>query len=262
MGCCCSGGGGQCYEDANVKEDQEHLTALCIDAHLKHAIRTKACEALQYFPFSIAIYPWIHGEVAIENQPRWIINANALDSNHPHESNKPKLLSQFLRVLSSSLLLSMAGKEPYKSNNLFAESRKRNKLRDKLYTLRSLVHKTSKMDISTTVGNAIEYIGELHLQQELKKLNEELREIEEEECKENAELKSSKLEALVEVNQIGERDFLIKYICEQKWGGFARLMEAIHSLGLQTVEVNVTTSNGMVLNGLKVEVRLVAILSC
>ncbi|KAK0579666.1 hypothetical protein LWI29_029534 [Acer saccharum] len=115
------------------------------------------------------------------------------------------------------------------------------------------------MDESATVGDVIEYIGEL--QQELKKLNEELKEIEEEECKENAELKSSKLKALVEVNQIGERDFLIS-ICEQKWGGFERLMEAIHYLGLQTVEVNVTTWNGMVLNSLKVEVRLVAILSC
>ncbi|KAI9198591.1 hypothetical protein LWI28_018719 [Acer negundo] len=149
---CCSGGGGQCYEDANIKLYQEYLTTLCIDAHSKHTIRTKACEAFQDFPISLAIYPRIHGKVAIENQPRWIINANALDSNHPH--------------------------------------------------------------------------------------------------------------TLVEVNQIGERDFLIKYICEQKWGGFARLMEVIHSLGLQTVEVNVTTSNGIVLNSFKVDVRLVAILSC
>ncbi|KAK4843298.1 hypothetical protein QYF36_006537 [Acer negundo] len=80
------------------------------------------------------------------------------------------------------------GKEPYKSKNLFAERRRRNNLRDKLYTLHILVPKISK---------------------ELRKLNEELKEIEEEECKENAKLKSSKLEVLVEVNKIGERDFLI-----------------------------------------------------
>ncbi|KAK4858738.1 hypothetical protein QYF36_021226 [Acer negundo] len=66
-------------------------------------------------------------------------------------------------------------------------------------------------------------------------------------------------EAFVEVNQIGESDFLIKYNCEQKWGGFARLMKSIHSLGLQTIEVNVTISNGMVLKSLKVEIRLVAV---
>ena len=64
------------------------------------------------------------------------------------------------------------------------------------------------------------------------------------------------------MNHIGERDFLIKYVCEQKRCGFARLMEAIHSLGMQTVEANVTTLNGMILNSLKVEVRLVAMLSC
>ncbi|KAK4845368.1 hypothetical protein QYF36_004164 [Acer negundo] len=44
--------------------------------------------------------------------------------------------------------------------------------------------------------DAIEYIGKL--QHELKKLNEELQEIEEEECNENAELKSSKLDGLHE----------------------------------------------------------------
>ncbi|KAK4849375.1 hypothetical protein QYF36_024132 [Acer negundo] len=59
------------------------------------------------------------------------------------------------------------------------------------------------------------------------------------------------INALVEVNKIGERDFLIKYICDQKRGGFVRFMEARYSLGLQTVETNVTTLNGMVLNSLK-----------
>ncbi|KAK3224831.1 hypothetical protein Dsin_004693 [Dipteronia sinensis] len=50
----------------------------------------------------------------------------------------------------------------------------------------------NEMDTTAIVGDGIEYKGEL--QQELMKLNEELKEIEEEECKENAELKSSKLE--------------------------------------------------------------------
>lgn len=33
------------------------------------------------------------------------------------------------------------------------------------------------------------------------------------------------------------------------------LMEAINSLGLKVIDANITTSNGMVLNVLKVEVR-------
>ncbi|TXG69041.1 hypothetical protein EZV62_003976 [Acer yangbiense] len=270
-----SGGGWRCYEDANVKEDQEHLTTLCRDAHLKHVKRTKVCKALQYFPFSIDIFPGnanlsdLLTEDNLQNHPLPIHLFTPIPTiqtpdpstqyNFTHPSYEGSSIglnpsnehpsfeySNYSNVtIQNEVSIQRPGKEPYKPKNLFAESR-RNKLRDKLYTLRSLVHTTSKMDESATVRDVIEYIGEL--QQELKKLNEELKEIEEE----NAELKSSKLKALVEVNQIGERDFLI-YICEKKWGGFKRSMEAIDSLGLQAVEVNVTTWDGMVLNSLKVE---------
>ncbi|KAK2636496.1 hypothetical protein Ddye_031288 [Dipteronia dyeriana] len=426
MGCCCSGGRGV-YGDAKVKEEngqgqEQQLSALCRDAHTKHSIRTKACEALQCFPFFLALYSGIHGEVTITNQTKWIIRANALDSNHPHESNgtrvvipvfgglielfsskhKPKdqniidfvaaqcnisterssanvsdlsiedklqnhplpihlltlipaiqilhPLTQFNGThpsyegsssgsnpsnehtisfdsnysygtttqndpLKQSIIESCGcenpmyvdenmlkeqtefvlgcnnkavtrnkravqrpGRENYQSKNLVTERNRRNRIKDGLYALRALVPKISKMDRASIVGDAIEYIGEL--QQELKKLNGELEQIEEDECKGNAELKSSKLdglhdgtrylppteynkssgdsaerktEALVEVNHIGEKDFLIKYVCEQKRYGLARMIEVVHSLGLQTVEANVTTLNGMVLNSVKVE---------
>lgn len=59
----------------------------------------------------------------------------------------------------------------------------------------------------------------------------------------------------MEVNQIGTRDFLLKFLCVQKRGGFTRLVEDLNSLGLQIVDANVTTFNGRVLNILKVEVR-------
>ena len=59
----------------------------------------------------------------------------------------------------------------------------------------------------------------------------------------------------VEVNQIGGREFLIKLYCEQKRSGFARLMEAIHSFGLQVIDANVSTVGGKVLNILTVEVK-------
>lgn len=60
----------------------------------------------------------------------------------------------------------------------------------------------------------------------------------------------------VEVNQIGQREFFIKLYCEQKRGGFARLMEAIHSFGLQVTDANVNAFDGKVLNILTVEVRV------
>lgn len=59
----------------------------------------------------------------------------------------------------------------------------------------------------------------------------------------------------IELNQIGKREFLIKLFYEHKRGGFGKLMDAIHSLGLQVVDANMTTFNGKVLNILKVEVR-------
>lgn len=62
------------------------------------------------------------------------------------------------------------------------------------------------------------------------------------------------------MSQIGTRDFLVKIICMQKRGGFLRLMQAMDSFGLQVTDANVTTSNGLVLNILKVEVRLFEIL--
>ncbi|XVF02464.1 hypothetical protein REPUB_Repub04eG0177600 [Reevesia pubescens] len=171
-------------------------------------------------------------------------------------------------------------KESYHSKNLVTERNRRKKIKDGLFKLRALVPKISKMDIAAIFTDAIEYIGDL--QEEEKKLQNELRKIEEEDCgNSNAELKSAKLDRLhkdasaveqnqassnlvemekmevhVEVNQITKREFLIKLYYEHKRGGFAKLMEGIDSLGLRVIDANVTTFNGKVLNIFKVEVRL------
>ncbi|GMY26230.1 transcription factor bHLH90 [Fagus crenata] len=160
-------------------------------------------------------------------------------------------------------------RQKFRSKNLVTERNRRMRNKEGLFTLRTLVPKISKMNRAAIVGDAIEYIQEL--QMEVKKLQDELREMEEEDCKTNkAELKISlahteqkqessslgemeQTEVQVEVNQIGQRDFLIKLICEQKRGGFTRFMEAINSLGLQVSDANVTTFCGKVLNILKVE---------
>jgi len=67
------------------------------------------------------------------------------------------------------------------------------------------------------------------------------------------------------VDQIGKRHFLLKFLCEKKRGGFGRLMETIHSLGLcekfgcekkrgrHFHDANITTFNGKFLNILKIE---------
>ncbi|KAJ0038037.1 hypothetical protein Pint_22965 [Pistacia integerrima] len=172
------------------------------------------------------------------------------------------------------------GREHCHSKNLITERKRRNRINDGLLALRALVPNISKMDKISILGDAIEYIKELL--QEIKNLQDELKEIEEQDChKENAEIKPSKLDALregttnmsptehnknssccgenrktevqIEVNHISKRDFLIKLLCDQKQGGFAKLMKAINFLDLQVVDANVTTSNGQVLNILRVE---------
>ncbi|KAJ1423050.1 hypothetical protein SESBI_12633 [Sesbania bispinosa] len=167
-------------------------------------------------------------------------------------------------------------KEGYHAKNLVTERNRRNRIKKGLFTLRSLVPKITKMDRAAILADAIDYIKEL--QRQVKELKEEVSALEVQDCEKNTlqlrmptgkgqggtpltELnegssdctKMTQIEAQAEVNHIGRTDFLIKLYCEQKQGGFSRLMEAIHSLGLHVTNANMTTFDGKVLNILTVE---------
>ncbi|KAL9401142.1 hypothetical protein Peur_004991 [Populus x canadensis] len=169
-------------------------------------------------------------------------------------------------------------RDDYKSKNLVTERNRRTRIKTGLFALRALVPKISKMDKAAILGDAIDYVGELL--KEVKNLQDEIKNAEEEERRaSNIDLKTSKLEIFqedhvssskinqdssgfvekkgaevqLEVDQISKRQFLLKFLCEQRQGGFGRSMETIHSLGLQILDANITTFNGNVLNILKVE---------
>ncbi|KAI9125256.1 hypothetical protein K1719_003872 [Acacia pycnantha] len=170
-------------------------------------------------------------------------------------------------------------REGYTSKNLVTERNRRNKIKDGLYTLRALVPKITKMDRASIVGDAIDYIKEL--QEQEKGLRDELTALEEENCEKDKpqsrrsilkeqggtrslhldhliqsssdSKKRTQMEVQVEVNQIGKIEFLVKMRCEQKRGGFARLMEAIHLFGLQVTDANVNTFGDKVMNILTVK---------
>ncbi|CAA7391435.1 unnamed protein product [Spirodela intermedia] len=202
--------------------------------------------------------------------------------------------------------------------NLVAERKRREKLKDRLYILRALVPKISKMDRASILGDAIEFVKDL--QNQVKRLQEQLEETNPEEdggeqggagalCNgdnsdENGlvpeeaaklhhtgnggramelagsqsspcadattkprntpkdsrrsstnEKQENQMEPQVEVSQVGSNRFFLKVFCEHRRGGFVRLMEAMTSLGLDIVNVNVTTSEPLVLNVFEVEKR-------
>ncbi|KAK1376559.1 Transcription factor bHLH90 [Heracleum sosnowskyi] len=175
------------------------------------------------------------------------------------------------------------GKEQYHSKNLITERNRRVRIKEGLFTLRALVPNISKMDKAAILGDAIDYIKEL--ENKARNFQAELKEMEEEDCsKDNGgseilELKGSyedtihpianekilgsavadqnqlipKMPLEIELNQIGPKDFLLKVIHSQKRDGFLRLMKAVHSLGFQVIDANVTTCKGRVLNIFKIE---------
>nr|WIE96190.1 basic helix-loop-helix transcription factor [Loropetalum chinense var. rubrum] len=199
-------------------------------------------------------------------------------------SDKPKYCENFSKQHmiqnGNAKVIQKPAKERYQSKNLILERNRRNRIKDGLYALRALVPKISKMNRVAILGDAIEYIEEL--QKTEKELQDELKEREEEECKkDSAESRvhgcsrypptakhnqgsssvseKKQMEVQVEVKQIGTREFLLKFFCEQKQGGFTRLLEAMNSLGVLVVDANVTTFNGNVLNVLKAECSTVSL---
>ncbi|KAF3789664.1 Transcription factor ABORTED MICROSPORES [Nymphaea thermarum] len=209
------------------------------------------------------------------------------------------------------------GGRRHQSKNLVAERKRRKKLNDRLYTLRSIVPKITKarnisaplmtrlflMDRASILGDAIEYVKEL--QKQVKDLQDELEDIPDggqkdssappenqsgvfrpgeyeessnglrmadqatrlsystkttEHPKQNTDCgstddKGQQMEVQVEVTQVGEHEFSLKIFCENRAGGFSRLMQAMDSLGLEVITVNIITFRGLVLNLFKVEMR-------
>ncbi|KAL5552881.1 hypothetical protein UlMin_040282 [Ulmus minor] len=156
------------------------------------------------------------------------------------------------------------------SKNLHSERNRRNRIKEKLYTLRSLVPKITKMDLTSIVGDAVDYI--IELQNEKKELEEELKKMDDEDYQDKAKpvinclpptpnnhvssstiCKEKQIRQIIEVKQTGKKECFIKLSCHQKRGGFVRLMEALEFLGMQVINANVTTVHETVQNIIEVE---------
>ncbi|KAH0985547.1 hypothetical protein GBA52_012724 [Prunus armeniaca] len=139
--------------------------------------------------------------------------------------------------------------DEYKSKNLHAERRRRQKLSERLLTLRALMNK------ATIVEDAITYIHELQktvniLKDQLFDMEaseEEAPEQKKEEIQAAEEMKKFGIQAEVNVTQIDGNKLWVKAILEKKRGGFTKLMEAMTAFGFELTDTSVTTSNGAML---------------
>ncbi|KAK3014676.1 hypothetical protein RJ639_009989, partial [Escallonia herrerae] len=135
----------------------------------------------------------------------------------------------------------------FKSKNLHAERRRREKLSGRLLELRSQMNK------ATIITDAITYIKEL--QKCVEDLSNQLHEmeaaIEEEPATKSYEIADTKdqmtqwaIEPEVKVIQVDGSKLWIKIVFQKKRGGFTKLMEAMNVLGCDITDTSLTTSKG------------------
>ncbi|CAH9141745.1 unnamed protein product [Cuscuta epithymum] len=152
----------------------------------------------------------------------------------------------------------------YKSKNLQAERRRREKLSQRLLELRSLVPNITNMTKETIITDAISYIEEL--QSNVKELSSQLLEIgsssgeaevkpesengyeeKTDTPKEEGDMMDCGIEAEVLVAPISQNKLWIKVVCKNRKGAFTKLMEAMKVIGAQLNDTSATTSRGALL---------------
>ncbi|KAK9097775.1 hypothetical protein Syun_024820 [Stephania yunnanensis] len=161
------------------------------------------------------------------------------------------------------------------AKNIISERNRRKKLNDRLFALRSVVPKISKMDKASIIKDAIEYIQELHEQERLIQL--EISELEsgrskipnsyiDEEFGVPMRIKKKKrvidgysdrspsIEGLdVRMSYAGEKTLVISITCDRKTDTMVKLCEVFESLKLKIVTANITAFSGRLLNTVFIE---------
>ncbi|KAF8389418.1 hypothetical protein HHK36_026113 [Tetracentron sinense] len=162
------------------------------------------------------------------------------------------------------------------AKNIVSERNRRRKLNERLFALRAVVPKISKMDKASIIKDAIEYIQELHEQE--RRIEAEISELEngksknkimnpfsemgsgdkavvlrskkkkiEQSCDsgEGGGSRTPSIEVLeLRVSYVGERTVVISLTCSRKTDTMVKLCEIFESLKLKIITANITAFSG------------------
>ncbi|XP_024386994.1 uncharacterized protein [Physcomitrium patens] len=166
------------------------------------------------------------------------------------------------------------GKRGLPAKNLMAERRRRKKLNDRLYTLRSVVPKITKMDRASILGDAIEYLKEL-----LQRINEIHNELEAAKLEQSRSMPSSPTPRStqgypatvkeecpvlpnpesqpprVEVRKREGQALNIHMFCARRPGLLLSTVKALDALGLDVQQAVISCFNGFALDLFRAEAK-------
>ncbi|XVE98862.1 hypothetical protein REPUB_Repub03eG0145300 [Reevesia pubescens] len=160
------------------------------------------------------------------------------------------------------------------SKNIVSERNRRKKLNERLFALRAVVPNISKMDKASIIKDAIEYIQELHEQEN--RIQAEIMELESGKVKKNPgyeyELlrsKKTKLENIfdcggssrtspievleLKVTNMGEKTVVVSITCSKRIDTMVKLCEVFESLKLKIITANITAVSGRLLKTVFIE---------